>query len=110
FNQDSQGYPPSIRYFERNVVAKVSADSVELAAPLRNAYDARWADIVQNGAETDRVAGATGAARILSLDRAGFRVAKRIVLDDLEFVSSRDRRDADVSSLDGSLYAFSSDL
>ncbi|MGW8617340.1 hypothetical protein ACWGM8_31605, partial [Streptomyces albidoflavus] len=65
---------------------------------------------VQNGAETDRVAGATGAARILSLDRAGFRVAKRIVLDDLEFVSSRDRRDADVSSLDGSLYAFSSDL
>ncbi|WP_321822256.1 MULTISPECIES: hypothetical protein [unclassified Burkholderia] len=110
FNQDSQGYPPSIRYFERNTVAKVGADTVELAVPLRNAYDARWADIVQNGDEAYRAADATGAARILSLDRAGFRVATRIVLDDLEFLSSRDRRDADVSSLDGSLYAFSSDL
>jgi hypothetical protein len=109
FNQDSQGYPPSIRYFERNAVAKVDADTLVLAVPLRNAYDARWADIVQNAADDDRAAGATGAARVLSLDRPGFRVATRVVLDDLEFVSSRDRHDGEVSSLDGSLYAFSAD-
>ncbi|MFP3527372.1 hypothetical protein SB912_33255, partial [Pantoea sp. SIMBA_072] len=80
------------RYFERNTIAKVGADILEFAVPLRNAYDARWADIVQNG----EAAGATGAARVLSLDRAGFRVAKRVVLDDLEFLSSRDSRDGDV--------------
>ncbi|RQZ09494.1 hypothetical protein DIE15_31345 [Burkholderia sp. Bp9031] len=110
FNQDSQGYPPSIRYFERNTIVKVGADTLELAAPLRNTYDARWADIAQNGSERDRMASATGAPRILSLDRAGFHIAKRVVLDDLEFLSSRDNHDDDVNSLDGSLYAFSADL
>ncbi|MGK8205860.1 hypothetical protein ACRS8P_34420 [Burkholderia cenocepacia] len=112
YNQDSQGYPPSIRYFERNVVAKVDDDVVELGAPLRYAYDARWADIEQNADEArymDRDSKVTGAARILSMDRPGFRVAKHIVLDDLEFLPSRDQRGDEVNSLGGSLYAFSAD-
>lgn len=109
YNQDSQGYPPSIRYFERNSVAKVGVNLIELVTPLQYYYDARWADIAQNA---DSVAGnnETGAARVLSLDRPGFRVARNIELDDLEFLSSREHRDEnDVTSLDGSLYAFSAD-
>lgn len=112
YNQDSQGYPPSIRYFERNVVTRIRGDVVELVEPLRYAYDARWADILQNADQAGnmrRESSVTGAARILSLDRPGFRVAKNIVLDDLEFLASRDLHGDDVNSLDGSLYAFSAD-
>jgi len=109
FNQDSQGYPPSIRYFERNMITKVGAGILELAVPLRNAYDTRWADIVQDADDRGLTAKATGAARVLSLSRPGFRIAKRVVLDDLEFISSREHRDDRVTSLDGSLYAFSAD-
>jgi hypothetical protein len=109
YNQDSQGYPPSIRYFQRNSVANVGVGFIELAMPLQYDYDARWADIAQN---SDDIAenNETGAARVLSLDRPGFRVARNIELEDLEFLSSRERHDEnDVTSLDGSLYAFSAD-
>ncbi|MFL9911349.1 hypothetical protein [Paraburkholderia sp. RL17-337-BIB-A] len=109
YNQDSQGYPPSIRYFERNVVANADAGVIELITPLRYDYDARWVDIAQN-ADYVGENNETGAARVLSLDRPGFRVARNIELDDLAFVSSREHHDEnDVTSLDGSLYAFSAD-
>src|ERR1700722_20718070 len=78
YDQQGQGYPPNLRYFDYMTVASSNAGTgvVTLTSGLTNSYDSRWWDI-PNYAGTKV---AFGAPRILSLQRAKYNQPRLIWL------------------------------
>jgi hypothetical protein len=100
YNQTSNGYPPSMRYFEYRRIKSVSSGVITFYAPLVNEYRSDWVDLATN---SDQL---FGKARVLPLERTNFKMMDLCELEDLEFLSSDGYvDDGTASSLGGSLYA-----
>jgi hypothetical protein len=70
YDQQGEGFPPNMRYFEYRTVLSMNASSgvVTLTEPLQNFYDSRWWDTANYASSGQSY----GAPRIMPLQRADY--------------------------------------
>ena len=96
FNQQTDGFPPNLRFFEWNEITAVDGSTLTLRDPLTNAYEKDdWPD------EANAVLGTNiGKARILNLDRDDFVYPETITINGGEWEAEGGGSDAFLISAD----------
>ncbi|WP_269501350.1 hypothetical protein [Burkholderia sp. IMCC1007] len=101
YNQGSSGFPASMRYFEflRVKAVNIATGAITFDRATKYKYRQDWLDIQSNAPQA-----ATGAARLVPLNRAGFNVCEYAGFENIVFGPSAGATDGVVNSLAGSLY------